>query len=324
MSIINKGIVIIAALFTITAFAGKKSTTNEKSLLTSKNNNVIVLTSDNTLSIHTYYSGEAVSNIVQKARLKDSKLPSNEPFYLVINSGGGLIDAGIELIENLNNLNRPVHTLSLWAASMAFQTVQGINGKRFITSNGTLMSHKARGTFSGEFPGQLDSRYSYYLKKVQRLEERAASRTNGKLTLAEYRNLIENEYFCDGNDCIAQGFADEIVAPRCDNSLNGTHEESYDRFMYMGSLVEIVDIFSDCPLQTEALSTQVFIDGKPLFNQRENKGTTEKNVNNFLLNNLQQNTIFNSMSAETIENIRKIINEKLELRKNSYREVRKY
>lgn len=227
-------------------------------------NNTIVLTKDNTLVFNTEFTAETVANLTKRASNMDSTVSSVEPLYLVLNSPGGSIDAGIELIENLSNLNRPVKTLSLWAASMGFHTVQGLD-ERLITKNGTLMSHKPRGSFSGEFPGQLDSRYEYYLRRIKRMDESVVSRTKGKHTLETYRNLTENEYWCDGEDCLSQGFVDRVVRPKCNESLKGTKWESLKKLFVMGMSIDIMAEFDNCPLNTNPLQFQIFVDGKPLF-----------------------------------------------------------
>lgn len=283
----------------------------------------VTLTKDNVLVMNEYFESMTVANLAQKAKEMDAKLKSNEPLYLVIDSGGGSIDAGIELIENLNNLNRPVHTITLFAASMGFQTVQGVNGKRLITGDGTLMSHKARGRFGGEFPGQLDSRYSYYLRRIQRLDDKVVARSGGKHTAKSYADLIENEYWCDGKDCISQGFADSIVNAQCNESLKGTHNKLYDRFIYMGHVIEIVDTFSNCPLITGELSWNVFIDGEPLFSEVDALVTRDRKEGSFYRD--YSEAVLASIGLETAENIKKLVTKRLDARNTAKdREIKKY
>lgn len=225
----------------------------------------VTLTKDNIIMMNAVFDSTSVAKVALEAKRLDSILPSKEPLYLILDSPGGSIDAGIELIENLNNLNRPIHTLTLFAASMGFQTVQGVNrGHRLITSAGTLMSHKARGGFSGEFPGQLDSRYGYYLKRVTNLDKGVVARTRGKHSMQSYAALIENEYWCDGDDCIKQGFADMVVAPVCDKSLAGTRTE-VEKFFFMGVAIEIHMVFSACPTVTGLIEYKILVAGENMF-----------------------------------------------------------
>ena len=284
-----------------------------------------VLTKDNAITFNDYFSGEYVANVVQKAKVLDGKFKSKEPLCLVIASGGGSIDAGVELIENMNNLNRPVHTITLFAASMGFHTVQGIKGQRFITTDGTLMSHKARGGFYGEFPGQLESRYFYYLKRILRLDEGVVERTNGKFNAKTYASLIENEYWCDGQECINNGFADATIAPKCDDSLNGTYKKVLDRWMYMGHVIELIATYAICPLQTEMLAWNGFIDGKPVFTDDPNASTediTTDYVSTFFL--ASTISVLRTLSVETAENIKLQITSKMVERNTLRKDIRKY
>lgn len=275
----------------------------------------VTLTKDNTLVINDIFDGSVVANISHKAKEMDAKLPSKDPIFLVINSPGGSIDAGIELIENLNRLNRPVHTITIFAASMGFQTVQGVSGVRLVQIDGTLMSHKARGGFYGEFPGQLDNRYKYYLTRVFNLDKRAVERTKGKHDLKSYHALIENEYWCDGEECIKEGFADMIVNAKCDASLGGTHNVVWGRFMFMDDIVEIVDVMSNCPTITSPLDYNIFINGKPLFGNRvdPNKKTNDYSYDTKL---------FPDLTVERLINIKKLVEEKIQNRKSSSKATR--
>lgn len=323
----SKFFAALVMLFSLSANAGTTKATNTTPAATKVVS--VTLTKDNVLVMNDYFDDETVANLAQTAKAMDSKLKSKEPLFLVLNSGGGGIDAGLELIENLNNLNRKVHTISIFSASMGFQTVQGVSGQRLVLRNGTLMSHKARGGFYGEFPGQLDSRYSYYLRKINRLDAQVVSRTNGKHTTKSYANLIENEYWCDGRDCIAQGFADALVNVSCNDSLKGTHEKLWGRFIYMGHIVEIVDTLSDCPVITGALSYQIYVDGEPLFEQYKNKKdtTVDSRKNDYFYGRSYNEPVLTKLSLETAENIKKLVSGKIDARNAASidkREVRKY
>lgn len=268
----------------------------------------IVLTDDNTIWMNDYFDSTTVSKTVARAKELDARLKSKEPLYLVISSGGGSIEAGLEMIDNLKNLNRPVHTITTFAASMGFQTVQGL-GKRYIISTGTLMSHKARGGFYGEFPGQLDSRYGFWLKRVEAMEKVAVARTGGKHTLKSYKSLIENEYWCQGKECISEGFADEVVNASCDKSLQGTRTTS-EKFLWSGAAIELQWTFDKCPLNTGELDFEVYVNGRPLFEKRntKNRDSLFGNSVDYVEDSKGLEVKINEIRKDKIQNANKIPN----------------
>jgi ATP-dependent protease ClpP protease subunit len=225
----------------------------------------VVLSKDNTIVLNTAFEATSVAKVAAAAKLMDLSLPPNKPIFLVLDTNGGSVESGIELIEVLNSIDRPIHTVTLFAASMGFQTVQSLNrGQRLITRAGVLMSHKAKGAFKGEFPGQLDSIYNFYLKRITNLNKAVVARTKGKHTLESYNALIENEYWCEGNDCIEQGFIDAIAKVSCDKSLSGIRVES-EKFMFMGMPVEVQMLYSNCPLITGLIDTKTLVSGTDIF-----------------------------------------------------------
>ena len=75
--------------------------------------------------------------------------------YLVLYTPGGSISAGQLLFDTLKPLPCNFHTITIFSASMGYQTVQNL-GKRYMLPSGTLMSHRAsiRG-IGGELGGGL-------------------------------------------------------------------------------------------------------------------------------------------------------------------------
>src|SRR5690606_3008535 len=173
----------------------------------------LVLSSDNTLVLDDAFSGDVTVKLMEKATQMDSTLKSGYPMYLFLYTPGGSIQAGLELFEFLQGLNRPVHTVTLFAASMGFQTVQHL-GERYIVKYGVLMSHKARGSFDGEFGGgisQLDSRYGLWLRRIQLMDAQTVERTGGKQTVKSYTDAYTPELWLNGEEAVEKGYADKVV-----------------------------------------------------------------------------------------------------------------
>lgn len=220
----------------------------------------LVLKKSNTIVLNDQVDDLSVAKVTAQAYALDAALPKSEPIYFILNTPGGSITAGLEMIANLNALGRKINTVTIFAASMGFQTVQGLNGERLVLSHGELMSHKAfaSGGFSGEFggkePTQITSRYQYWVSKIRELDEQTVKRTNGKQTLASYQDAYENELWVSGQTAVNQGYADKVVAPRCDKSLSGTKDVPIS---FMG--LEIILKMSECPLITGPLGYTVMV-----------------------------------------------------------------
>lgn len=223
----------------------------------------LVLKKSNTIVLNDQVDDLSVAKVTAQAYALDAALPKGEPIYLVLSTPGGSITAGLEMIANLNALGRKINTITIFAASMGFQTVQGLNGDRLILKFGELMSHKAScggsgSCFSGEFggkePSQVTSRYQYWVSKIRELDEQTVARTKGKQTLESYQDAYENELWVSGKAAVELGYADEVVSPRCDKSLSGTKDVPIS---YMG--LEIILEFSECPLITGPLGYEVLV-----------------------------------------------------------------
>jgi ATP-dependent Clp protease protease subunit len=241
---------ILLMLFTMSGvFAAAHSTKKDLPDLTE-----IILTDDNVISMKSAFTSDSVSELIEQAAKLDSRLPGGQPIYLFLRTPGGSIQAGLELFEYLKGLNRPVHTITLFAASMGFQTVQQL-GKRYILENGVLMSHRARGGIDGEFGGgtaQMDTRYGLWLRRIQALDAHTVKRTNGKQTLKSYQAAYANELWLNGKEAVDQGYADAVVKVKCDASLEGKVEKLSMNFIFITIEVTI----PKCPLRTRIINTQ--------------------------------------------------------------------
>lgn len=217
--------------------------------------NEIVLSRDNTVVLNTQVDDLSTAKVIAEARKLDASLKSGYPIVLVLYTPGGSIQSGLELSEALKALNRPVQTLTIFAASMGFQIAQQLD-QRNILQYGVLMSHKAFGGFEGEFGGdgisQLDSRYGFWLKRIKAMDEQTVARTKGKQSMKSYRAAYENELWLSGNEAVSQGYADKVVSARCDASLSGTRVEE---ILFLGMTFRLK--FSECPLITAPLEIDV-------------------------------------------------------------------
>lgn len=178
----------------------------------------VKLTTRNTVTFKGPVTDESVSDVIIKVSKLVRRTKADERIYLVLDTPGGSVDAGAHLIDTLNGFGRKIHTVTIFAASMGFHTAQGVKGRRYITESGTLMSHRAfiQG-LAGEIPGEAVVRMKYLLRMIENLDIKASRRIG--MPLAEYQELIRDEYWVDGRDAVPANMADEIVQIRCSAGL---------------------------------------------------------------------------------------------------------
>lgn len=165
------------------------------------------------------FRGQVMQATVDAAIVEITKLhlelPKGEPIYLTLLTPGGSIFAGNMLIEHLKSLGRPIHTITIFAASMGFVTVQSL-GNRYITDNGMLMSHYGSTGCEGNYK-QIKVCLKRLLAFEEKIEKVCADRMGMKVN--DYNKLIEDDLWLLAEEAIKIKAADEIVDIKCSEEL---------------------------------------------------------------------------------------------------------
>lgn len=195
----------------------------------------ILLTTANTVNLRGEINEFSVLRTQEAlAKLEAARGSKDYPIYLVIDSGGGSIHDGLSFIEFAKTIKN-LHTINLFAASMASAIQQALPGKRIGLANSVSMFHRASGGFQGQFSdGEVESRLKFSKDMVALLETANASRL--QMSLADYKVKIVNELWIVGADNLTQHALDEIDTIKCETSLMDKAEVSGNT------------IFSGCPL----------------------------------------------------------------------------
>jgi ATP-dependent protease ClpP protease subunit len=206
-------------------------------------NTQIKLTESNSISFNQPVMDDYVAKKQLEFLIKDQAIPKSQPLYLILDTPGGSVMAGNNFIDFIKSLNRPVHTVVIFAASMGYQITQEL-GKRYITNTGTLMSHRgAVSGLSGQVPGELNARLKMLEDLLNGMNQRAAKRVG--MSVDAYQAAIINELWVSGENAVKTNHADEIANISCDKSLSGIYSEV---FATVFGPVEVE--FSKCPLIT--------------------------------------------------------------------------
>jgi ATP-dependent protease ClpP protease subunit len=209
----------------------------------SANSATILLTEKNTVNLRGPVDGTSVK-AVQRA-LHDLEVKrgfSAYPLFLVLDTPGGSIDDGEDLIQFAKTI-RNLHTVTLFAASMGSAIVQALPGKRLMTENGIQMFHRAKVGLQGQIEdGELEVRLALYKSMVRALEQRNANRMS--MPLQSYKMRVKDEMWLPASQALSEKAADGIVDLKCSDALVKREEHmSIQIFIFNINLK-----FSGCPL----------------------------------------------------------------------------
>lgn len=207
---------------------------------------ILTLSEKNSITFNSQFTGSYVASKQMEA-FEKCAINVGQEITIVLYTPGGSVSAGQLFFDTLNALPCKFNTLTVFAASMGYQTVQNL-GKRYILPSGILMSHRAYVSgLSGEIGGELDAILNLLKTNVEDLDKVAAKRVG--LTLKQYQDLVRDELWLTADNAVKTNHADEIVLARCDETLSGSYFRRFDTFF--GSFdVE----FSNCPLVTGVIS----------------------------------------------------------------------
>jgi len=200
--------------------------------ITKKENKQILLTDENTLLFKGAMRSSSVSEFGDRLLRMSSAARSDATFYIVLDSPGGSIYAGLALISLIESIPQRVECIAIFAASMAHAVLQACPGKRYLsTNNGVVMIHRARGMFMGQFnDGEVESQLKLWKGIVSDMEIRNAKRMN--YSLADYRKRSKDEWWCSNKSCLDQRFVDEIVKMKCSKYLTREKVKVNEKYYY--------------------------------------------------------------------------------------------
>lgn len=209
---------------------------------------VVTLSDKNTVILNLPIFSQSARDVQLALSEKSRNLGYSKPIYLFLNSPGGSIASGEEIIETAKGLPQKVHTISNFSASMSFIISQLLDD-RLVLDSATLMSHRAYGGVEGEIPGSIVYRLVGLLEYLTRIDNKVAKRAG--MALADYRKLTQDELWMDSFKAKTLKFADETVVVRCDSSLQGTFKQQFS----FGP-IQIEATFAKCPLISEAVDVK--------------------------------------------------------------------
>jgi ATP-dependent Clp protease protease subunit len=166
---------------------------------------------DNFVSLRETINEDSSSRLLSKLNSIENK---HNTIYLYINSPGGSVIAGLEIINYIKSLqsrSKQIICIAHNAMSMAFVILQYCS-ERYILYSSTLMQHQMSLGVKGKLY-DINSRMSYINIMENKMSQDQATRLN--LTLDDFNKLIQNDWWLYSEDIIANNAADKMVSIFC-------------------------------------------------------------------------------------------------------------
>jgi ATP-dependent protease ClpP protease subunit len=177
---------------------------------------VIALTQENTVLLHGPVTFESSRGVLAEMRIKDKNMLKGEPMYLILNTPGGSVLDGMDIVSLAQSFDRPVHTITYFAASMGFVIAQHL-GTRYILQNGILMSHRMKTGAQGEVGGELDEALAFARAISREINLVCAERMS--MEVEDYEKRVSDEWWLYGQHAVNNKAADEVITVSCTDGL---------------------------------------------------------------------------------------------------------
>jgi ATP-dependent Clp protease, protease subunit len=154
------------------------------------------------------------SLIVAQMLFLESEDPDRDILFY-INSRGGVVTAGMAILDTMNFIKPDVSTVVVGqACSMGSCLAQaGAAGKRLILPNARHMIHQPSGGASGQAT-DIQIQAQEILKMKRYLTEIYVKHNTAGKTFEQLSADMERDFFMSAEEAVAYGLADKIVTKR--------------------------------------------------------------------------------------------------------------
>jgi ATP-dependent Clp protease protease subunit len=152
---------------------------------------------------------EVANLVIAQLLFLQSEDPKKE-ISLYINSPGGVVTAGLAIIDTMRHIQPAVSTVCVgMAASMAaVMLAAGEKGKRFILPNAEVMIHQPSGGAEGQ-AADIEITAKQILKLRERLNKILADSTGQSIKKIE--SDVDRDFFMTAEESVKYGIVDKVL-----------------------------------------------------------------------------------------------------------------
>ena len=141
-------------------------------------------------------------------KLKKLENESDKPIWLLINSPGGEIFSGGQIVSQVEASKAPVYTVCTGMCASMAAMLHSYGKKRYALDRALLMYHPAAGGTQGQIPNMIS-----LLNTIQRFVDKMNANVinRSKVSKEEYDTLVAYEFWIDSEDAFNKGLLDGVV-----------------------------------------------------------------------------------------------------------------
>ena len=133
---------------------------------------------------------------------------SKEPIFVLLNSPGGSVDVGNEIVSLMQAADGPVYTICLSLCASMAAVILEHGTKRFALDRSTIMFHDASGGARGSL-GEMNSLLQFYRRGVEKTNRYIAERSSMKYET--FMELQKDNLWIDAEDAKTLNLIDDLV-----------------------------------------------------------------------------------------------------------------
>jgi ATP-dependent Clp protease, protease subunit len=153
---------------------------------------------------------DQMASIIVAQLLYLESLDNTKPITMYINSPGGVITSMWSIIDTMNHIKSPVHTICVgMAASAASLTLAaGEKGHRYILPHAKVMIHQPLGGIQGQAT-EMEIAVNQIIKTKELLSQYIADKTGQKIDKVKID--MERDYYMDAKEALEYGIVDQVL-----------------------------------------------------------------------------------------------------------------
>ena len=151
--------------------------------------------------------------IIAQLLFLDSEDPEKD-IHMYINSGGGVVTAGLAIYDTMQYLRSPINTVCIGqAASMAAVLLAaGKKGKRYVLPNSRVLIHQPLMHGLGGQASEIDIHAKDIMRMKSRMNQILANHTGQPVEKID--RDTDRDYILQAQEAVEYGLVDQVIAKR--------------------------------------------------------------------------------------------------------------